>query len=58
MIQNPSHMSKMSEQMMNPILDSIMDDEDLRQQMIELLLEHPEFMNSIRHSDSETNTDH
>ncbi|WP_255465299.1 hypothetical protein [Nitrosopumilus sp. b3] len=57
MIQNPSHMSKMSEQMMNPILDSIMDDEDLRQQMIELLLEHPEFMNSIRHSDSETNTD-
>ena len=58
MIQNPSHMSKMSEQMMNPILDSIMDDEDLRRQMIELLLEHPEFMNSIRHSNSETNADH
>ncbi len=58
MIQNPSHMSKMSEQMMNPILDSIMDDEDLRQQMIKLLLEHPEFMNSIRHSNSETNSDH
>jgi len=54
MIQNPSHMRQMSNQMMNPMLGTIMDDEDLRQQMIELILEHPEFMNSVRHDNPET----
>lgn len=53
MIQNPSHMAQMSEQMMNQMLDTIMDDEDLRHQMIELMLEHTEFMNTIRHDNPE-----
>lgn len=49
MIKNPSHMAKMSEQMMGPMLGYMMDDPDLRQQMIDLMLEHQEFMDSIRH---------
>ena len=53
MIKNPSHMGQMSERLMGPMLGVIMDDEDLRQQMIILMLEHPEFMNSIRHDSSE-----
>ena len=53
MIKNPSHMGQMSEQLMEPMLGAIMNDEDLRQQMIILMLEHPEFMNSIRHDSSE-----
>jgi len=55
MIQNPTHLAQMSYQLMDPMLDAIMDDEDLRQQMIELMLENPEFMNSIRHENPETN---
>lgn len=51
MIEDPSHMAQMSEQMMEPILSSLMDDEILRSQMINLLLENNEFMNSIRHAD-------
>ena len=31
-----------------------MDDVDLREQMIELMLEHQDFMNSIRHDNPET----
>ncbi|MDH3278990.1 MAG: hypothetical protein OEM17_02340 [Nitrosopumilus sp.] len=53
MIKNPSHMGQMSEQLMEPMLGAIMNDEDLHQQMIILMLEHPEFMNSIRHDSSE-----
>ena len=49
MIKNPSHMSQMSDQMMGQMLGPIMDDPELRQQMIDLMLEHQEFMNSIRH---------
>ncbi|WP_297473151.1 hypothetical protein [Nitrosopumilus sp.] len=55
MIQNPTHLAHMSHQLMDPMLDAIMDDEDLRQQMIKLMLENPEFMNSIRHENPETN---
>ncbi|MDH5658321.1 MAG: hypothetical protein OEY17_03115 [Nitrosopumilus sp.] len=54
MLQNPSHMANMSEQMMEPMLNAIMDDEDLRQRMIDLLLEHQDFMNTVRHENIET----
>jgi hypothetical protein len=54
MLQNPSHLAYMSEQMMEPMLNAIMDDEILRQQMIDLMLEHQDFMNSIRHDNTET----
>ena len=50
MIEDPSHMAQMSEQIMEPILYSIMDNEILRSQMMNLLLENNEFMNSIRHA--------
>jgi len=53
MLQNPSHMAHMSEQMLEPMLNAIMDDEDLRQQMIDLMLEHRDFMNAIRHNNPE-----
>jgi len=54
MLQNPSHLAYMSEQMMEPMLNAVMDDEILRQQMIDLMLEHQDFMNSIRHDNTET----
>ncbi len=49
MMQNPSHMAMMSHDMMEPMLNSMMGDEILRQKMIELMLEHQDFMNAIRH---------
>ena len=49
MLEDPSHMAMMSNQMMKPMLNAVMDDEDLREQMIELMLQHKDFMNSIRH---------
>ena len=52
MLRNPSHIAQMSEQMMDPILGKVMDDKVLRQQMIDLMLEHNDFMNTIRHDDS------
>ena len=54
MLEDPSHMAMMSNQMMEPMLNAIMNDEDLRQQMIELMLQHKDFMNSIRHENPET----
>lgn len=54
MLQNPSHMGYMSEQMMNPMLDAVMDDPVLRDQMIELMLDHQDFMNTIRHDNPES----
>jgi len=54
MIEDPSHMAMMSNQMMEPMLNAVMDDADLREQMIELMLEHKDFMNSIRHDNPET----
>ena len=50
MMKNPSHMARMSEHMMESMLDAVMDDVNLRQQMIDLMLEHPDFMNTIRHN--------
>ena len=49
MLENPSHMAIMSKHMMKPMLDAVMDDEELRTKMIDLMLEHNDFMNSIRH---------
>lgn len=49
MVRNPSHMAQMSNQMMKPMLNAVMDDENLRVQMMDLMLEHHDFMNSIRH---------
>jgi len=55
MLKDPSHMAMMSSQMMEPMLNAVMDDENLREQMIDLMLEHKEFMNTIRHENPETN---
>jgi hypothetical protein len=53
MLEDPSHMTKMSNQIMEPMLNAVMDDEDLREQMIDLMLEHQDFMNLIRHENPE-----
>lgn len=49
MLGNPSHMALMSQDLMEPMLNAVMDDVQLRQQMIDLMLEHEDFMNTIRH---------
>ena len=49
MLHNPSHIAQMSEQMMEQMLGKVMDEKVLRQQMIDLMLEHDDFMNTIRH---------
>ena len=49
MVRNPSHMAQMANQMMEPMLNAVMDDKNLRIQMMDLMLEHHDFMNSIRH---------
>jgi hypothetical protein len=53
MLEDSSHMAMMSNQMMEPMLNAVMDDVDLREQMIELMLQHQDFMNSIRHDNPE-----
>ncbi len=52
MLENPSHMAQMQHQMMEPMLRNMIDDPELRQQMIEMMLDHQEFMNSIRHENA------
>ncbi len=47
MLENHHHMGLMSDQMMGPTLGYMMDDPELRQQMITMMLEHQEFMDSI-----------
>jgi hypothetical protein len=49
MLEDPSHMALMYEHMMKPMLDAVMDDEELRTTMIDLMLEHHDFMNTIQH---------
>lgn len=49
MLEDPAHMAIMSNQMIEPMLYAVMDDEDLREEMIDLMLQHKDFMNSIRH---------
>ena len=39
---------------MSPMLNTIMNDGDLHPQMIDLISEHQDFMNVIRHINSET----
>lgn len=53
MLEDPSHVAMMSNQMMEPILNAVMNDDDLREEMIELMLQHEDFMNSIRHENPE-----
>ncbi|KAF6245517.1 hypothetical protein [Nitrosopumilus sp. b2] len=53
MLQNPRHMAQMSNQLMGSMLGFMMDDTELREQMIDLMLENQDFMNSIRHNNSE-----
>ena len=49
MFENPAHMEIMAEDMMYSILEYIMSDPNLRQEMIKMMLEHQDFMNSIKH---------
>ena len=49
MLEDPSHLALMSEHMMEPMLYAVMDDQELRPRMIDLMLEHRDFMNTIRH---------
>lgn len=49
MLENPEHMKNMAKNMMEQMLDYIISDLILREQMIEMLLEHQDFMDSIRH---------
>ena len=49
MVRNPSHMAQMASQMMEPMLNAVMDDETLRAQMMDMMLEYHDFMNTIRH---------
>ena len=52
MIKNPSHVAQMADQLMEPMLNAVMDDDILRPQMINLILENDDFMNSIRHDNT------
>ncbi len=54
MLEDPSHMAMMSNQLMEPMLNAVMDDPILRDQMMELMLEHQDFMNSIRHENPDS----
>ena len=54
MLEDSSHIAMMSKQIMEPMLNAVMDDVDLQEQMIELMLEHQDFMNSIRHDNPKT----
>jgi hypothetical protein len=49
MLESPNHMPMMADQLMDHTLYSMMDDSALRQQMIDVMLENNEFMNSFRH---------
>ena len=52
MINDPAHMAQMAEYLMEPMLNAVMDDDFLREQMVDLMLEHEDFMNSIRHTNT------
>ena len=49
MLENPEHMKNMAKNMMEQMLDYIISNLILREQMNEMLLEHQDFMDSIRH---------
>ena len=52
MLSDSHHMEQMSNEMMKPMLGYMMDDPEIRQKMIEYMLEHEEFMNAIRHTNA------
>lgn len=52
MFSDSHHMEQMSSEMMKPMLGFMMDDPEIRQKMIEYMLEHEEFMNLIRHENT------
>lgn len=49
MLESPSHLATMAQQLMEPMVNSIMNDQVLRQEMINQMLENHDFMNTIRH---------
>ena len=49
MISSPDHMAQMSQHMLSEMLGPMMNDPELREQMIDLMLQHQEFMDSVRH---------
>jgi len=49
-LSNSRNMAEIEKQMMAEMLYHMMDDSDLRKEMIELMLDNQEFMNSIRHA--------
>ena len=55
MFENRYHMELMTEQMMGSLLEIMMGDPELRKQMIEMMLDHQDFMNSIRHENNFSN---
>lgn len=55
MFENSYHMGLMTEQLMGPLLEFMMEDPEVRIQMIEMMLEHQDFMNSIRHENQFSN---
>jgi len=48
MIQNPWHIGPMTGQMIGPILNPMMDDPEIRQQMLEMITQNQEFMQKLR----------
>ena len=50
MLANTDHMVLMSQHMLSEMLNPMMDDPELREQMIDLMLQHQEFMDSVRHA--------
>lgn len=57
MLESPSHLAAMAQQLIEPMANSVMNDRVLRQEMIDLMLENHDFMNSIRH-ESQINNQH
>jgi hypothetical protein len=55
MFKSPNHMNLMADQMMSPLLGLMMDNPEIRNQMIEIMLENQDFMNSIRHENKFSN---
>ncbi len=55
MFENNYHLGLMTEQMMETLLEFMMEDSEIRQQMIEMMLEHQDFMNSVRHENQFSN---
>lgn len=49
MLTDPNHMAQMVHNFLSPMLKHMMDDPEIRQEMIEMMLENHEFMNSVRH---------